>query len=112
MKAILTSKNFELIKKSGLGIENTPWTGLEVESKNIAKKHVVEVRLKSDFPDFEGKPVQYKYSRAYVVHGMRMKEDSLKETLEYIDVLKEAVKFSEKIEKWMDKNPQWKRDKK
>ena len=108
MKAILTSKNFELITRKGVGIENTPWIGLEVVSKGTAAKHVVEIRLHSDFPDFNGQPVQYKYRDPYVSHGMRMKNDSLKETLEYIDVLKEAVKFSEKIEKWMDENPEWK----
>ena len=108
MKAILTSKNFELVGKSGVGIENTPWTGLEVESKNIAKKHVVEVCLKSDFPDFKGKPVQYKYSGAYVSHGMRMQNDTLDETLEYAEVLKEAVRFAKDVEKWMDEHPEWK----
>ena len=105
---ILKSKNFELIKDSGVGIKNTPWTKLEVMSKNIAEKHVVEVCLKSDFPNLEGKPVQYKYSGAYVDHGMRMQSDTLDETLEYIEVLKEAVSFAKDVEKWIDEHPEWK----
>ena len=107
-KPILKSKNFELIVRAGVGVEDTPWTKLEVESKGEARKHVVSVDLDSNFPDFNGKPVQYKYYNASVGHGMRMKQDSLDETLEYAAVLKEAVNFAKKIMKWIDKNPQWK----
>lgn len=107
-KPILKSKNFNFAILKGVGVNDTPYTRLEVETKGAARKHVVSIDLDFQWEDFEGKPVQYKYYDVRVNHGMRMKTDTLEETLEYIDVLKEAVDFAKKVVKWIDKNPQWK----
>lgn len=107
-KPILKSKNFELAVYKGVGTNDTPYTRLEVESKGTAHKHVVSIDLDSKWEDFVGKPVQYKYYNVRVSHGMRMRIDTLDETLEYVEVLKEAVKFSKRIMKWLEKHPQWK----
>ena len=101
---ILSSENFELVKKSGIGRNNTPWTGLRVISKGLAKKHVVEIELEdesSGLHDFEGEPVEFKYTNAYVSYGMRMQKDTLEETRELIAVLDEAVDFAEEINEYL-----------
>lgn len=107
-KPLLKSKNFELVVRKGVGINDTPWTMLEVISKDIARKHVVSIDLEQNHEDFVGKPVQYKYYDVRVDHGMRSALDTLDETVEYIEVLKEAVDFAKKIMKWIAANPEWK----
>lgn len=109
-KIIFKNDNFALIEVHGVGIEDTPYTRLEVESKGKAKKHVVEISLYSDWQDFNGKPVHYHYipDRISVNHGMRMKIDTLDETLEYAAVLKDAVKFAKRVNKWILAHPEWK----
>lgn len=104
------SKNFKLTIVSGVGMANTPWTKLEVKSKNLANKHVVEISLCSDFPAFDGTPIQYRYfpEKTYVKHGMRMEKDTLDETLEYAEVLKEAVAFAKTIKAWLNEHSKWK----
>lgn len=99
---ILTSKYFDLVEVGGTGVENTPWKGLKVYSKGPAYKHVVEVRLHSDNPTFKGEPVIYHYKDTEVAHGMRGVTDTLEDTEEYIDVLKEAVDFAKRINKWLE----------
>lgn len=109
-KIIFKNDNFALVEEHGIGIEDTPFTKLEVESKGKARKHVVEISLFSDSPDFEGKPVQYRYvpEKTYVNHGMRMKVDTLEETLEYVAVLKDAVEFAKRVNTWLFAHPEWK----
>lgn len=109
-KIIFENDNFALAEVHGIGVEDTPYAKLEVESKGKAKKHVVEISLYFDFPDFVGKPVQYRYCTdgTYVKHGMRMKIDTLDETLEYIDVLKDAVDFAKRVNTWIFAHPEWK----
>ena len=108
MNTELNTKNFSLHIVQGVGRNDTKWTGLEVVSKNAAEKHCVEVRLDSDDPDLNGGSVQYKYHGVHVAHGMRMGKDTLDETLELADVLKEAVEFARNVKAWIDNNPQWK----
>lgn len=105
---LISTNNFSLYAVEGVGRNDTKWTGLEVVSKNAARKHCVEVRLDSDDPDFNGGSVQYKYHGAHVIHGMRMDKDTLDETLELAEALKEAVTFARIVETWIDNNPQWK----
>lgn len=102
-RPILSSENFELVKKSGVGMNRTPWTGLEVVSKGLAKKHVIKIELNTDMPPaFDGEPVEFKYTEAYVTHGMRMHgHDTLEETREFIAVLDEAVDFAERINEYL-----------
>ena len=103
-KVIFEDKNFALIEERGVGINDTPWTGLEVKTKDgsLAEKHVVEIRLNTiGRSDFNGTPVVREYSDAYVAHGMRGSSDSLKETMEYIDVLEDAVDFAVQVNDWL-----------
>lgn len=108
-KTIFKNDNFALCQVHGVGVEDTPYAKLEVESRGKARKHVVEISLDSDFPDFDGKPVHYHYYTAgtHVNHGMRMKIDTLDETLEYVDVLKDAVKFVKRVNKWIAAHSEW-----
>lgn len=93
---------FSLIEDGGIGINDTPWEGLRVISKGSAKKHVVEIRLKTKgSPDFNGEPVTYQYSDVEVAHGMRSTSDTLEDTEEYIEVLEDAVAFARKVKKYL-----------
>ena len=106
---IFQDENFIFKRTRGVGMNNTPWTGLAVVSIGAAEKHVVEVRLKSMSRDtFDGKPVEFKYydDGAYVVHGTRMDWDSLDDTIEYIHVLEDAVDFARKVNQWLQENPE------
>lgn len=90
---------FELVSMEGIGMNDTPWKGLEVRSYGPAEKHAVQIRLvTANHPDFNGEPVEYQYSEAEVAHGMRMQKDTLEDTREYIEVLEEAVDFAESID--------------
>ena len=109
-KIIFKNDNFALVEVHGVGTENTPYAKLEIESKGLAKKHVVEIGLDFDYLDFVGKPVQYHYipDGTHVGHGMRMKTDTLDETLEYAAVLKDAVDFAKRVNEWILAHPEWK----
>lgn len=95
---------FELVKVEGVGMNNTPWTGLRVKSSGLAEKHIVEIRLHSNYPDFNGDPVKYSYRGVDVAHGMRSRVDTLEETQEYIDVLQSALSFAYKVEDYVADN--------
>lgn len=95
---------FELVKVEGVGMNNTPYTALKVKSSGLAEKHVVEIRLFSNFPDFNGDPVKYSYRGVEVSHGMRSRVDTLEETQEYIDVLQSALSFAYKVEDYIADN--------
>ena len=62
MEVIFSEGPFTLVKKQGVGMNNTPWEGLEVKSSDAADKHVVEIRLEPNWPKFEGQPVKYSYN--------------------------------------------------
>ena len=108
-KTIFKNDNFALCEMHGVGVEDTPYTKLEVESRGKARKHVVKISLDSDFQDFDGKPVHYHYYAAGtgVNYGMRMKIDTLDETLEFAAVLKDAVKFAKRVNKWIAAHSEW-----
>lgn len=106
---IKTYGDFELVYQKGVGINDTPYEELYVISKGLAKKHVIEVRLDSyHSPRFEGEPVKYIYHNVYVSHGMRCVSDSLVETKEYIDVLKDALDVAFEVQKYCMLNGWWK----
>ena len=90
---------FEVVERSGVGMNRTPWTGLDVISHGDAEKHVVDIRLRSVPAAFKGpeNPVTYKYDDVYVSHGMRMSSDTLEDTARYIEVLQSALEFAKKI---------------
>lgn len=103
-KTGLKTDLFELVIVDGIGVANTPYTKLEVLPGGLARKHVVDVRLNYPWQDFNGTPITYKYSDAYVTHGMRGDFDTLDDTLEYIEVLKQAVKFAKQVNRYIKKN--------
>ena len=89
-------------KDSGVGVKDTPWEGLEVISKGLAEKHVVEIRLNTKGnPRFEGEPIKFEYRDCHISHGMRGRSDTLDETAEYIDVLEDALDFANRVNEWL-----------
>ena len=103
-ETIFTQGDFTLVKESGIGVSDTPYEELRVISEGAAEKHVVEVRLESDYQPFNGQPVKYKYYGVEVAHGMRTKRDSLADTAEYIQVLQDALDFAKLVEKYIHEN--------
>ena len=108
VEVIREFENFTLVYVTGVGSNETPYEELEVRSKGIAEKHVVEVRLnyRGTYP-YNGQPVKYTYSSVEVSHGMRMKIDTLAETQEYINVLKEALDVAFEVQKYCVLNGWW-----
>lgn len=107
LNLIFSEGDFALYKKEGIGMNDTPYEGLEVKSSDNAVKYVVEVRLYSiGNPSFDGTPVKYIYDteRTEVSHGMCMKSESLAETAEYIEVLQAAIAFANRVNKWIVDN--------
>ncbi len=95
---IFEDEFFSLEEISGIGINNTPWTGLAVISKSLAKKHVVEIRLKTKGrQNFVGDPIYYTYVGCEVAHGTRPVADTLDDTAEYIKVLEDALDFAYRV---------------
>ena len=102
------SGDFTLVKEEGIGINDTPWSGLKVISSGNAEKHVVEIRLNTGrSPNFDGNPVQWKYVDTYIAHGMRSVCDTYPEIEEYIEVLQEAVDFGRKINHFIEQSDEW-----
>lgn len=101
-KVIFEDKLFSFVVDEGIGVNNTPWRGLKVVSKGLAKKHIVEIRLNlSNSPDFDGEPVFYTYSDCYISYGLRMQSDTLEETADFINVLEDAIDFANHINRWL-----------
>lgn len=101
--------NFILRRIQGVGANDTPYDELEVKSIGLAEKHVVEVRLNyRGTHEYNGEPIKYIYSEVEISHGMRMKKDSLAETGEYIEVLKEALDVAFEVQKYCILNGWWK----
>ena len=107
-ETIFEDEYFDFCIEHGIGMGDTPWTGLKVKSKGLADKYVVEIRLdyKGYYP-FNGEPIVYQYGDVQVAHGMRMKKDTLDETREYIAVLEDAVDFAERVLNWIRNNPDY-----
>ena len=100
--------NFVLYYVEGIGRENTHYEELEVRSKGLADKHVVNIELNtSGVYIFDGTPVKYAYRSVEVKHGMRMTIDTLAETKEYIDVLNEALDVAFEVQKYCILNGWW-----
>lgn len=103
--AIFEDEFFIFKRDSGVGMHDTPWSGLEVESRGLAKKHAVEIRLNhSGRYAWDGNPLEFKYDSCYVAHGMRASMDTLDETREYIEVLEDALDFAERVNEWLYHN--------
>lgn len=99
--------NFILQYVTDVGVKDTPYEELAVKSIGLADKHVIEVRLDCLSRNFDGTPVKDQYYRVYVSHGMRMKQDTLKDTKEYIDTLNEALDVAFEVQKYCILNGWW-----
>ena len=97
VSVVISSELFDLVEESGTGIHNTPWTGLRVLSKGLADDLVVEIRLDSQGGKFDGNPVTYTYSGAYIAYGYRSARYSDEDIRNFIHVLEEALKFKDSI---------------
>lgn len=104
---IFEDENFIFRKESGVGMQDTPWNGLRVDSKGLAEKHVVEVRLTPVNSDFNGEPITFRYRDVYVGNGMRSVVSTLDETLELSDVLADAVDFAYRVIDWIRDNDEY-----
>ena len=100
---VLTSPMFDLVEFHAVGRNNIPYSGMEVISKGLAKKWVVEIRLNSTvspdfFSDIEDIPEDnsYQYNGCYVNYGLRMRVDTHIE--EFIEVLQAAKEFKDRID--------------
>lgn len=100
-------ENFTLEHVTGVGINDTPYEELEVRSKGLAEKHVVSIELDSSVYTFNGEPVKRLVNKAYVKHGFRSVPDTLAETQEYINVLKEALDVAFEVQKYCILNGWW-----
>lgn len=111
----LTSGDFTLVRKVGIGVDNTPWDGLEIISKGVANKHVVDIRLNSlnyihEELDDSGEKLPFRYiydDNVSVYHGIRSTVDTLNETLEYAQCLELAVDFARLVQSWLRMHPEW-----
>lgn len=101
---IMNSKNgnFTLCKREGVGINDTPYTQLEVLSNGDAEKYVVEIRLNSDMPSYDGKPVKFSHSDCHISYGLRNIILSDSDIKEFINVLNEALEFETKIRDYIE----------
>ena len=100
-------ENFILYYVQGIGINDTPYEELQVKSVGLADKHVVEIDLHSGVFAFNGKPIKYTYNKVTVKHGFRCTPDTLAETQEYINVLKEALDVAFEVQKYCILNGWW-----
>lgn len=103
---IFEDEYFEFVETQGIGMNDTPWEGLKVITKEgPAKDHVVEVRLNyGNNPKFDGEPVKYTYKDAYVAYGLPTRVPTLDETREFITVLEDAIEFAEAVNKYLWEN--------
>lgn len=101
-QVIFEDEYFEFMEVSGVGVQQTPWTGLKIRSKELALKHVVEIRLiKKGNPRYDGTPVYLEYSGCHIAHGMRSSIDTLDDTKEYVMVLEDAIDFAERVNDYL-----------
>lgn len=103
---LLTSNDgyFELVRISSVGVNNTPFTRLYVNSSGLAEDYVIEIRLDPKYHEFNGEEFEYLYNDVSVAHGMSMKHETLENTAEYISVLQSALDFAYEIKDYLANN--------
>ena len=101
--------NFRLCHVSSIGMNNTPYEKLSVFSEDLADKYVIDIRLEENFDvqNYNGQPVKSTYNSVYIARGMRSNADSLAETEEYIEVLKEALEFAKIVKDFIESSDEW-----
>lgn len=108
MKEVIFSQgDFTLAKISGIGMNDTPWEGLEVFSTGKAEDFVIRIDLASNYAKFDGQPVHRKYYEVSVNHGMSSRHETLADTAEYIECLRNALEFARRVEKYIQENNEW-----
>lgn len=103
---LLTSDDgyFELVKVSSIGMNDTPFTRLFVNSSGLAEDYVIEIRLDPEYREFDGEEFEYLYNDVSVAHGMSMKHETLENTAEYISILQSALDFAYEIKDYLVSN--------
>ena len=98
--AILTSAdgNFSLVQESGVGMQDTPWTGYKVKRSKLADSYGVDVRINNRWTDFNGTFVEYEPRGCEVSYGMRMTHNTVSDIRQFIALLEEAIGFKQKID--------------
>lgn len=99
MEVVLSSPLFDLVKRSGIGMNNTPWTGYEVVSKGAAERWVVQIRLDAKWAQWIGQPIEMEYLYAYVSYGIP--GEVRRDISEFITVLQAAQDFCDKVEQFL-----------
>ena len=108
MDVLLSKGDYTLVHRVGSSIYDTEWEDLEVKSSGDAEKHVIAIKLNpANHMDSKNPHFKYLYNDVYVNHGMRMKTDTLEETLEYIEALKQAVEFAREVKAYCKANGWW-----
>lgn len=95
---LLSSEMFDLVKRTGVGGQDTPYTMYEVSSKGLADDYVVEIRLRTDYPYLDGEPVEFTVRESYIRWGIS--SNSGKDVDEFIKVLQAAKEFKAEIDKY------------
>lgn len=97
-----------MFKSEGIGVQDTPYTRLEVRSVGKADEQAVRIEMRANMPKFDGTPVQYKYhSDAYVSYGLNNHIPSRKDIEDLIEVLQDAINFADRVNAWLNDNPEW-----
>ena len=99
----LADKNYVFGLESGVGVNSTPWKQLTVETKDrsLADKYVVDIRLITEMPEYNGTPVENKVTAIKInFHGYSNINIDEQTVTEYIQTLNEAVQFAEKVQCW------------
>ena len=108
-EVLLTSRggNFKLCTNSGIGMQNTPWTGFVVVRSKLADKHVVDIRIDTQWADFNGEPVDYQPRACHVCNGMRSTRDTIADLQTFILLLEEAIEFKYEIDDYFSDVPDY-----
>jgi len=97
---IISSDMFELVSTSGIGIDNTPWTGYDVISKGSASDLVVRLGLDSRMVDWDSweegdPPIANNYTGIYLSWGFGSHGHPDPRVM--VEVLEEAMDFGAKV---------------
>ena len=108
--------NFVLTRVEGIGRNDIPYIQLQVRSVNDGEKYVVRIDLESRWVNFDRDdpedktPIRTTYTdRVTIAHGFRSTTETLEETAEYIEVMKEALDFAYKVKEYIIDTPEWRR---
>lgn len=93
---------FEVVPRSGVGINKTPWEGYRVKSLYDACDLSVQINLDQDSVEYVGKAIKLHYTGAYITYGLTMNRKTPEDIERLILVLQDAVEFVRHIESNLD----------